>query len=531
MMKYICANCNGEFLGWSGKCPNCGQWGTLEEYEDEKEIAKSGSSIYGRIGSRKSKKTGVDESNVQNYSTLINKIRENERNNQLLMKGKNGSKFSNKQNSKSGESLFGSRMSSGYEEFDRVLGGGFVGGEVLLLSGEPGVGKSTLLLQVALKQANCGKVLYVSCEESIVQLSQRIERVVVGIENGTVNSEGKVEVKSANLPSKMNISKSENNKSYVEEDEGNVAIKSVSKRSSKGALYRDNLYITEASDIDEIVDLIESLSPTLVIVDSIQAVTSSQSRGFPGSMSQVRICGSVLTKVAKANDIPVVMVGQINKEGFIAGPKILEHMVDCVIYIEGEEFNIFRIVRGIKNRFGATNEIGVFEMSNLGMKEVSNPSQVFLEGGDHVPGCAIGAVIKGSRVVFVEVQALTVDRDMSGGPLRRVANGIKKPRLDMLCAVLSRRGKIFLGDKDVFVNIVGGLNLDDPVIDLAVCAAIKSVVKDKPIDRKTIFVGEVGLSGEIRSFMGYDAVKKEATRLGYEKIVSRASGDKRISDI
>lgn len=518
-MKYICANCSGEFLGWSGKCPNCGQWGTLEEYEDEKNTAKSGNSIYGKIGSHKNKRSGDNDNKVQNYSTLFKKIEEYNKNNEILNKNVNSDNRKNSQKYGSGESLFGSRMSSGYEEFDRVLGGGFVGGEVLLLSGEPGVGKSTLLLQVALKRAYYGKVLYVSCEESIVQLSQRIERVITGID--IVN----------------NITESDN---AVIEGKGtnNLTPKLLSKRSlskstkgSKSTQYKENLFITEESDIDEVVGLIESLEPTLVIVDSIQAVTSSQSRGFPGSMSQVRICGSVLTKVAKINNIPVVMVGQINKEGLIAGPKILEHMVDCVIYIEGEEFNVFRIVRGIKNRFGATNEIGVFEMSNLGMKEVANPSQVFLEGGDHVPGCAIGAVIKGSRVVFVEVQALTVDRDMSGGPLRRVANGIKKPRLDMLCAVLSRRGKIFLGDKDVFVNIVGGLNLDDPVIDLAVCAAIRSVVMDKPIDRKTIFVGEVGLSGEIRSFMGYDAVKKEAIRLGYKKIVSRASGNLRISEI
>lgn len=247
-------------------------------------------------------------------------------------------------------------------------------------------------------------------------------------------------------------------------------------------------------------------------------MTTYDSKGFPGSMSQVRLCGSRLIRKAKELGVPMVIVGQITKEGTIAGPKILEHSVDCVIYIEGDEFNAFRVVRGMKNRFGATNEIGVFEMRSGGMAEVLNPSQAFLESSISVPGCAVGAVIKGTRVVFVEVQALVIERESEGGPIRRVANGIKKPRLDMLCAVLSRHGGVYLGDKDVFVNIVGGLSVDDPIVDLAVCAAIKSSIKNVVNDQLSLYVGEVGLTGEVRNFVGIDQVVKEAQRLGYKKV-------------
>ncbi|HOV17730.1 MAG TPA: magnesium chelatase domain-containing protein, partial [Candidatus Dojkabacteria bacterium] len=210
--------------------------------------------------------------------------------------------------------------------------------------------------------------------------------------------------------------------------------------------------------------------------------------------------------------------GQINKVGDIAGPMILEHIVDCVLYIEGGEFNQYRIIRGMKNRFGSTNEIGVFEMTSAGLNEVGNPSLVFLDTKSSVSGSAISAVVQGSRVVFVEVQALVVERGAEVGPLRRVANGIKKPRLDMLCAVLSRRGNVYLGDKDVFVNVVGGITVSDPAVDLAVCAAIKSVVKDEVLDKKYIYFGEVGLTGEIRGTWGLDSVMAEASRVGYKGI-------------
>lgn len=358
------------------------------------------------------------------------------------------------------------RMSTGYEEFDRVLGKGLVEGEVVLLSGEPGVGKSTLLMQIVLNFTKKGKVLYVCGEESPTQLNERLERV----------ADGKL----------------------------------------KGI---ENFVVTEDVVVENVVALIEQENFSLVVIDSIQSMQSLQSKGYPGSISQVRLSGALLTRVAKTTGVPIFIVGQINKGGDIAGPKVLEHIVDCVLYMEGDQYNQYRIVRSMKNRFGSTNEIGVFEMRGNGLVEVGNPSLLFLESTQEESGSAIGAVIQGSRVVFVEVQALVVERESEGGPLRRVANGIKKPRLDMLCAVMSRKGKVFLGNKDVFVNVVGGLTISDPAIDLAVCAAIKSSVSDRPLSKSVIYFGEVGLTGEVRGTWGVDSIIKEAERSGYTDLI------------
>jgi DNA repair protein RadA/Sms len=366
---------------------------------------------------------------------------------------------------------------------DRVLGGGLVGGEVVLISGEPGVGKSTILLQVALNLVKEGKeILYVCGEESPSQLYSRLDRV----NNG------------------------KSSKKY------------------------DNLFVTDSTDVDEIATLIESKGFDLVIVDSIQSVSSESSRGFVGSVSQVRVSGTVLTRTAKQTATPIFIVGQINKMGNVAGPKILEHIVDAVLYIEGEQFNQYRVVRGMKNRYGSTNEIGVFEMGSSGLSEIVNPSLVFLEDTHKVSGSAIGAVLQGSRTVFVEVQALVSERDEGGfsGPLKRVANGIKKPRLDMLCAVLTRKGGCFLGNKDVYVNVVGGLSISDPALDLAVCAAIKSASKDEILDSSTIYFGEVGLTGEVRGSWGLDTILKESERVGYNAaVIGRSRIKKRDIDV
>jgi DNA repair protein RadA/Sms len=443
-MNYICSSCGSEFPRWSGKCPSCGEWGTLEQLEEEKD-------------SKKSKKE--NKKKPANYKSITT--------------------FNKMSDSKSHKN----RLSTGYSELDRVLGGGLVGGEMVLISGEPGIGKSTILLQVALNMVKKGKqVLYVCGEESPSQLYSRLDRV----------SDGKT------------------SKKY------------------------DNLMVTDNTDVDEISALIEGKGFDLVIVDSIQSVSSEESRGFVGSISQVRISGTVLTRTAKQTGTPIFIVGQINKQGNVAGPKILEHIVDAVLYIEGEQFNQYRIVRGMKNRYGSTNEIGVFEMGGSGLKEIVNPSLVFLEDKHKVSGSAIGAVLQGSRVVFVEVQALVSEREEGGfsGPLKRVANGIKKPRLNMLCAVLSRRGNCFLGNKDVYVNVVGGLNITDPALDLAVCAAIKSGLKDEILDSSTIYFGEVGLTGEIRGSWGLDTVLKESERVGYNTaVIGRSRTKKRKIDV
>lgn len=423
-MKYVCSSCGSEFLKWSGRCSNCGQWGTLEEVDDE--VSKENS----KVSSTKSPYKSIIE-----YRTSTD--------------SKKGAK---------------NRLSTGFKELDRVLGGGLIEGEVVLVSGEPGVGKSTLLLQVALNLSVKKKILYVCGEESPSQLISRLDRLSV--------DGGKSE----------------------------------------------NIFVTNDVIVENIYNLVSEEKFDLVIVDSIQSVTSVTSKGYPGSISQVRASGSLLTRLSKATGIPCVIVGQINKVGDIAGPMILEHIVDCVLYIEGGEFNQYRIIRGMKNRFGSTNEIGVFEMTSAGLNEVGNPSLVFLDTKSSVSGSAISAVVQGSRVVFVEVQALVVERGAEVGPLRRVANGIKKPRLDMLCAVLSRRGNVYLGDKDVFVNVVGGITVSDPAVDLAVCAAIKSVVRDEVLDRKYIYFGEVGLTGEVRGTWGLDSVVAEASRVGYKGI-------------
>lgn len=430
-MRYICTSCESEFLKWSGKCPSCGEWGTFEELEEE---------------SKDSKKDKNGKKSPSDYKPIT--------------------EFGNTSDSKPHKD----RLSTGYSELDRVLGGGLVGGEVVLISGEPGVGKSTILLQVALNMVKRGKeVLYVCGEESPSQLYSRLNRINDG-------------------------------------------------KSSKKF---ENLKVTDSTDVDEVASLIEAKGFDMVIVDSIQSVSSESSRGFVGSVSQVRVSGTVLTRTAKQTGTPIFIVGQINKMGNVAGPKILEHIVDAVVYIEGEQFNQYRVVRGMKNRYGSTNEIGVFEMKGSGLEEIVNPSLVFLEDTHKVSGSAIGAVLQGSRVVFVEVQALVSEREEGGfsGPLKRVANGIKKPRLDMLCAVLSRKGGCFLGNKDVFVNVIGGLNISDPALDLAVCAAIKSASKDEILDSSTIYFGEVGLTGEVRGSWGLDTVLKESERVGYDTAV------------
>jgi len=421
-MKYICNSCGSESLKWSGKCNVCGEWGTLEELNDVQEVPNEKGS---------SKKAP--------YRSII-EYRE----------------------SPDSKKRVKNRLSTGFKEFDRVLGGGLIDGEVVLMSGEPGVGKSTLLLQIALHLSSKKKILYVCGEESPSQLISRLDRLA--------GQGGKPE----------------------------------------------NIFVTNDVVVENIYNLVSEEKFGLVIVDSIQSVTSLTSKGYPGSISQVRASGAVLTRLSKVTGVPSVLVGQINKGGDIAGPKILEHIVDCVLYIEGGEFNQYRILRGMKNRFGSTNEIGVFEMTSMGLDEVGNPSLVFLDSKNAVSGSAIGAIVQGSRVVFVEVQALVVERGAEVGPLRRVANGIRKPRLDMLCAVLSRRGRVYLGDKDVFVNVVGGVTVSDPAVDLAVCAAIKSIVKDEVLDKEYIYFGEVGLTGEIRGTWGLDSVLAEASRVGYK---------------
>ncbi len=354
------------------------------------------------------------------------------------------------------------RISSGIGEVDRVLGGGIVPGEVVLLSGEPGIGKSTLLSQVCLKLGSKDSILYVSGEESLGQLARRFKRLSKGVKDN-------------------------------------------------GKDIFDNLDFTEETDVDKVVALVDNTDPALIIIDSIQSLTSTDSKSFAGSVTQVRNCGNKLTRLAKIRNIPIIIVGQVTKQGSVAGPKILEHIVDAVLYFEGDEVGFYRILRGVKNRFGPTDEVGIFEMTSEGLKELQDPSGAFCDTDKTTqPGVALSAVYKGSRVIFVEIQALTSPA-VFGSP-RRVTTGLNKSRLEMLCAVLSRRTNINLGGDDVFVNVMGGLRIDDPSADLAICMAIASAKKDKKIVANKVYIGEVGLSGLVYPVFFGDKIKNEAKR-------------------
>lgn len=424
-MSYKCENCGYESLKWSGKCPSCGEWETLKQKTEE-----------AKKTSRKVKPAQVLKLSSDKKTTIS------------------------------------SRMSTTLSEIDRVLGGGLVAGQVVLISGEPGIGKSTLLLQMCLNLDK--KVLYVSGEESLDQLRNRLERV------------------------------SKDKKSKIS--------------------------VTENTDVDRIVSTIEEEKPSLVVVDSIQSVSTTDATGYAGSISQVRESGMRLTRVAKHNKIPLFLVGQVTKEGSVAGPKVLEHVVDTVLNFEGDEFGLFRILRGVKNRFGPTDEVGIFEMTSKGLKEVKDPS-VMLDSGEkkNAVGVARSAVYKGSRVLIVEIQALT--SPASFGSPRRLPTGFSKARLEMLCAVLTRRAGVNLSGDDVFVNIMGGLNLKDPSIDLAVCMAIASAKKDKKLS-DSVFIGEVGLSGEVREVNFQSKMESELKRRKLSFLsTSKSKGKKLVSSL
>jgi len=349
-------------------------------------------------------------------------------------------------------------------EFARVLGGGIIPGSVVLIGGDPGIGKSTLLLQTAALTAANGKVLYVSGEESARQVKGRVSRV---------------------LP-EMGIP--------------------------------EDFYILTETNLEAILAQIESMSPLLVVVDSIQSVYSSDISSSAGSLSQVRECASRLHALAKLADIATFIVGHVTKEGSIAGPKVLEHIVDTVLYLEGDSFHAYRLLRSVKNRFGATTEVGVFEMQSGGMVEVENPSEVFLaERMVNAPGSAIVVTMEGTRPLVVEIQGLT--SASSFGHPRRTANGVDYNRLLLTIAVLTRRVGLKLVDQDVFVNVVGGLRVQEPAADLAVAAAVASSMRDLALPANMALIGEIGLSGELRTVAQLDARLKEAAKLGFKRIL------------
>jgi len=355
------------------------------------------------------------------------------------------------------------RIKTGIEELDRLLGAGLVRGSVILLGGDPGIGKSTLSLQLANAISYQGqRVLYVSGEESTGQTRMRAARLL-------------------------------------------------------GEKIKDNFYIVNQTDLSLILEYIKKIKPALVIIDSIQVIFEPSLSSSPGSVSQVRECAGILTQMAKSSNTTLLIIGHVTKEGALAGPKVLEHIVDTVLYFEGDMFSLLRILRVVKNRFGSTQEIGVFEMTSSGLKEVKNPSELFLsERTGEIFGSAICALLEGSRVLLVEIQALVTKSVF--GYARRRTQGFDYNRLGLILAVLEKRLGFSLATEDVFINVVGGINIEDPAADLAVAMALVSAFKEKPLPKDSIFFGEIGLGAEIRSVTQLGLRIKEAERLGFKNI-------------
>ncbi len=419
---YVCTECDYQSVKWMGRCPSCGAWNTMEEQVISPQSASAAkSSPKLSLGSYDNTAVKFSELELPNYM----------------------------------------REETGLGELDRVLGGGLVHGSVVLLSGEPGIGKSTLLMQISSALGEKRRVLYVSGEESKGQLKLRADRLGAG---------------------------------------------------------GDNLYLLTETNFERVISETDRVKPDIVIVDSIQTFYSDQISSSPGSVSQVKDCALRLITKAKNEGISVIIVGHVNKEGGIAGPKVLEHMVDAVLYFEGERQQIYRIIRAIKNRYGSTNEIGVFEMTDRGLSGVENPSEMLLAGRPkNVSGNCAVCVMEGSRPIIAEIQALATKSYLPSP--KRTSSGLDYNRMYLLLAVLEKRLGLRFSDNDTFLNVIGGLRLDEPAVDLATALALISSIKDKPISDDIIAFGEVGLSGEVRAVSNIDQRIKEAVRLGFTQIV------------
>jgi len=415
--KYVCQSCGYSSLRWNGKCPECGTWSSMVE-----EII----SVDKRKSNNAAIKVNDDSYRLISEISLINEP----------------------------------RVQTNISELDRVLGGGIVSGSVILIGGDPGIGKSTLMLEVA-EKIKGKKILYVSGEESASQIKLRADRLKYDL---------------------------------------------------------NNFYILSETNLDIIQAVIEKENPDIVIVDSIQTISRPEVESAPGTVSQLRESTALLMYIAKKNNISVFIVGHITKEGMIAGPKVLEHMVDVVLQFEGERTHAYRILRGIKNRFGSTNEIGIFEMTDEGLKEVLNPSEVFLSQRNYgASGCVISASLEGTRPILIEVQALATST--SYGIPQRTSMGFDYKKLNIIIAVLEKKLGLFLNKSDIFLNIAGGVKIDEPAIDLAVAISICSSFKDIPVDSDTVVLGELGLSGEVRTISYIDRRITEAAKLGFKKII------------
>jgi DNA repair protein RadA/Sms len=420
-LKYICTSCGYESLRWIGKCPECDSWNSFTE-----EIVE--------VSKRKSGTQTKQPSSIYK----INEISAAEED----------------------------RVKTGIREFDRVLGGGIMPGSIVLLGGDPGIGKSTLAMQAVSNITS--NVLYVTGEESIKQIKLRALRLKIK---------------------------------------------------------QDNFFVLAESNLDNILNAIKDSSPSVVVIDSIQTMHSEQFENSPGTVTQIRECTSLLMEEAKKGHFAVILIGHVTKEGILAGPKVLEHIVDTVLQFEGESNHSFRILRSQKNRFGSTNEIGIFEMHENGLAEVKNPSELFLSDRErNVSGSVITASVEGTRPILLEVQALVTPSNF-GNP-QRVTTGFDLRRLSILLAVLEKRADLRLSANNVFLNMAGGVRILEPAVDLAVCCSIASNLLDKIIDNKIVLVGEVGLGGEIRSVGNIEKRIQEAEKLGFKKIFIPANNMK-----
>ncbi len=427
---FVCDECGNESLKWNGKCPSCGAWNTLREFS---------------APAKKTKEVSVSRARQGEVLSIRDISADDE-----------------------------TRFNTGMEELDRVLGGGAVKGSLVLVGGEPGIGKSTILLQICASLCKKSKVLYISGEESPRQLKLRAERLGVNPEE---------------------------------------------------------LYIYAGTDIDDILATADKTEPEIMIVDSVQTVYKSELASTPGSVSQVRECTMELLELAKGKNITVFIVGHVNKDGFIAGPKVLEHMVDCVLYFEGDKNLAYRILRAAKNRYGSTNEIGVFEMRDKGLAEVKNPSAALLEGRPiDAPGTCVACVMEGTRPLLAEIQALIATT--SYGTPRRMSSGVDHNRAALLLAVLEKRAGLKMGNYDAYINVIGGLRIDETSADLPTLLAVASACKDKPLDGTLAAFGEIGLTGEIRAVSSPQQRLSEIKRLGFTKCIMprQNAGDVTVPD-
>lgn len=431
---YFCQNCGAQAAKWMGKCPSCNEWNTYVEEIIQRDTNKNKSALLSQLNTSKPVKINEIQSGTEN------------------------------------------RINTNNQEFNRVLGGGLVTGSLVLVGGEPGIGKSTLLLQIALYLKGL-RILYITGEESEQQIKMRANRI--GANN-------------------------------------------------------EDCYILAETLTQNISQHIENIQPQLIIIDSIQTLHTDIIDSSPGSISQIRECASEFQKYAKITNTPVILIGHITKDGSLAGPKILEHMVDTVLQFEGERNYGYRIIRATKNRFGSTSELGIYEMHDAGLRQVINPSEILISHRDsQLSGITIAAMMEGLRPMMIETQAL-ISTAAYGTP-QRSSTGFDVRRLNMLLAVLEKRCGFKLGVKDVFLNIAGGLKVDDPAMDLAIISSILSSNEDIPVDQNICFAGEVGLSGEIRSINRVDQRISEANKLGFEKIIiskyNQKSIDQRKLDI